>query len=44
MVHANQQECPTPAMSLTEFLTEVFCLVDDMLTELKAQLRENGVA
>jgi len=31
-------------MSLTEFLTEVFCLVDDMLTELKAQLRENGVA
>ena len=42
MVHANQQECPTPAMSLTEFLTEVFCLVDDMLTELKVQLRENG--
>ena len=29
-------------MSLTEFLTEVFCLVDDMLTELKVQLRENG--
>jgi hypothetical protein len=42
MVHANQQESPAPAMSLTEFLTEVFCLVDDTLLDLKAQLRENG--
>lgn len=31
-------------MSLTEFLTEVFCLVDDMLLDLKGQLRENGEA
>jgi len=42
MVYANQQESPAPAMSLTEFLTEVFCLVDDMLIDLKAQLHEDG--
>lgn len=28
-------------MSFTEFLIEVFCFVDDMLIDLKAQLREN---
>lgn len=33
---------PAPAMSLTEFLTEVFCLVDDILRDMKAQLRERG--
>ena len=44
MVHTNQQEFPTPAMSLTEFLTEVFCLVDDIFIDLKAQLRKNGEA
>jgi hypothetical protein len=42
MVHANQHKHPAPAMSLTEFLTEVFCLVDDTLIDLKAQLREDG--
>lgn len=42
MVRANQQEFPTPAMSLTEFLTEVFCLVDDILIDLKHDLRESG--
>jgi IS5 family transposase len=29
-------------MSLTEFLTEVFCLVDDILIDLKHDLRESG--
>lgn len=31
-------------MSLTEFLTEVFCLLGVMLLDLKGQLRENGEA
>jgi hypothetical protein len=31
-------------MPLTEFLTEVFCLVDDIFVDLKAQLRKNGEA